>query len=82
MYHDVGLSTTPWCVPEASFKAQMMLLKKKGYRTISLTELKEGVERGGDVAGNAVVLTFDDAQGCIVLRIRYYVIWDLLLLYI
>ena len=62
MYHDVGLSTTQWCVSETSFKAQMMLLKRKGYRTIGLDELKEGVENGRDVVGKAVVLTFDDAR--------------------
>ncbi|GEM_PF-2159259 len=62
MYHDVGLSTTPWCVSQEQFKQQMMLLKRKGYRTISLDELKEGVERDGEVVGRAVVLTFDDAR--------------------
>ncbi len=62
MYHDVGLSTMLWCVSETSFKAQMMLLKRRGYRTISLQELKEGVERGGEISGKAVVITFDDAR--------------------
>jgi len=65
MYHDVGLSTTPWCVSETSFKAQMMLLKRKGYRTISLDELQEGLTKEGgeyEISGKAVVITFDDAR--------------------
>ncbi len=67
MYHDIGLATSEWCVSEENFTQQMMLLKQRGYRTMSLSELKEGVEeeiegRGRALVGNAVVITFDDAR--------------------
>ena len=61
MYHDVGEHDTPWCVSVQEFQKQMRFLKEQGFTTISLTELQEGIEQGGE-RDKAVVITFDDAR--------------------
>ncbi|MEK6950493.1 MAG: polysaccharide deacetylase family protein [Nanoarchaeota archaeon] len=78
MYHEISAQDHPWCVSPDNFTQQMRWLKENGYKTISLTELQEGLEReGGGKVGGAeigqnketkktaekyVVLTFDDGR--------------------
>lgn len=72
MYHEISgknnskyndnEQNNPWCVSSAEFEKQMLYLKKAGYKTISLAELKEGVEANKETTEKFVVLTFDDAR--------------------
>lgn len=62
MYHDIGEIDSPWCVSPQEFEWQMRFLKEQGYRTISLEELKGGVEEGKECSEKLIVITFDDAR--------------------
>ncbi len=62
MYHDIGDEETSWCISASAFEEQMTFLKREGYHSISLSELKKGLETGSDFSGKAVVITFDDAR--------------------
>ncbi len=62
MYHDIGAVDSPWCVSPEEFAAQVKFLYEQGYKTITLGELREGVEQGKELMEKAVVITFDDAR--------------------
>ena len=62
MYHDVGHYTNSWCVSVDSFEEQMAFLKKEGYKTISLSALKKGIDDDLSTTEKLVVITFDDAR--------------------
>ena len=62
MYHDVSDAGSQWCVSPADFEQQMLLLKKEGYKTISLHELQVGVHHDLETSQKCVVITFDDAR--------------------
>jgi glycosyltransferase involved in cell wall biosynthesis len=62
MYHDVGGVDNPWCVSLTSFAEQMKYLHENGYQTISLDELKEGIDQGKELLDKSVIITFDDAR--------------------
>jgi len=62
IYHEISAVNNLWCVSPDHFKQQLDFLKKNGYKTISLTELKKGLEQNKETAEKLVVLTFDDAR--------------------
>lgn len=45
MYHEISEQDIPWCVSPSAFEQQMRWLKKEGWKSISLCELKEKVEK-------------------------------------
>jgi peptidoglycan/xylan/chitin deacetylase (PgdA/CDA1 family)/Tfp pilus assembly protein PilF len=62
MYHEISDKDNEWCVTFSEFEKQMQFLKDNGYRTISLSELKKGIDENKDCAEKFVVITFDDAR--------------------
>src|SRR3989344_7211277 len=62
MYHEIGHNNNTWSVSPEDFKQQMEFLKKNGYQTISLSELKEGLEQNKTTTEKKVVITFDDGR--------------------
>lgn len=64
MYHRVadrcppGLE--PYCVSPRLFDQHLLLLRRHGYRTVSLDEWREHRRTGEPLAGQPVLLTFDD----------------------
>jgi hypothetical protein len=65
MFHSVtnDSSWMPWpylCVSVKDFTGMLGLLKKKGYRTVSLTEVKNHMSGTSLLSGKVVCLTFDD----------------------
>jgi peptidoglycan/xylan/chitin deacetylase (PgdA/CDA1 family) len=65
MYHVIG--TPPvgarypelWVTPDA-FRAQMIALRRAGYRAVSLRSAFDGLRHGGALPRKPVVLSFDD----------------------
>ena len=62
MYHDIGDYNSEWCVSPSDFEEQMQLLKQEGYKTISLSELNEGIKKDKQTSDKHIVITFDDAR--------------------
>jgi glycosyltransferase involved in cell wall biosynthesis len=62
VYHDISDVDNPWCVSPDNFVQQMNFLKENNYRTISLGELKHGIEKGKETDEKLVVITFDDGR--------------------
>ncbi|MBI2666920.1 polysaccharide deacetylase family protein, partial [Candidatus Woesearchaeota archaeon] len=69
MYHDIGEQENPWCVSPQQFELQMRWLKENGWKSISLSELKEKIEKEKFQSPNTkipaeklFVLTFDDGR--------------------
>lgn len=68
MYHDIGEEKSPWSVSPQAFYEQMKFLKENGYQTISLSQLKRGVDEGREIEDRKesdlkkMVITFDDAR--------------------
>ncbi|MDP3733683.1 MAG: polysaccharide deacetylase family protein [Nanoarchaeota archaeon] len=60
MYHDIADDTSQWNVSLRRFQQQMEWLKKEGYKTITLTQLNDNLEK--KTAEKYVVITFDDAR--------------------
>jgi hypothetical protein len=65
MFHSVtdDPSWLPWpylCVSVRDFTEMLRLLKKKGYRSVSLTEVKNHMSGTSLISGKVVCLTFDD----------------------
>src|SRR3989344_2318481 len=62
MYHEIGYNNNIWSVSPENFKQQIEFLKKNGYQTISLSELKEGLEQNKTTDRKKAVITFDDGR--------------------
>ena len=62
MYHEIGHNNNTWSVSPEDFKQQMEFMKKNGYQTISLSELKEGLEQNKTTNRKKAVITFDDGR--------------------
>ncbi len=62
MYHEIGERDSPWCVSPKAFEQQMLILKRHGFRTISLHELRKGIEKNEETAEKLAVITFDDGR--------------------
>jgi len=62
MYHEISEVNTPWCVSPSEFAKQMKFLVKNSYQTITLSELKSGIESDQETDQKLVVITFDDAR--------------------
>lgn len=67
MYHEIGeqkedVEHNRWCVSPENFKQQMQWLGENGYKTISLAELQEGIEKNRETGQKCIVLTFDDGR--------------------
>lgn len=62
MYHEIGNQDNQWSVSVGEFEKQMQYLQENGYKTISLTELNQGIEENRFTDEKLVVITFDDAR--------------------
>ena len=62
MYHEIGEHDSPWCVSPKAFEQQMLILKRHGFRTISLHELRKGIEQNEETPEKLAVITFDDGR--------------------
>ena len=61
VYHQFAeKSTNKMTVSREAFEAQMRLLKDKGYRVVTLEQLRRFVEFRGQLPEKAVVITIDD----------------------
>lgn len=60
MYHDIADDSNQWNVSLRRFQQQMEFLKKEGYKTITLTQVQNNLEK--ETAEKYVVITFDDAR--------------------
>jgi peptidoglycan/xylan/chitin deacetylase (PgdA/CDA1 family) len=65
MYHSVGVVDTGWgwnhlTCPFATFESQLKWLKKKSFRTLTMTQVLEHFRKGPAEKDRAVALTFDD----------------------
>lgn len=65
MYHSVGVVDKDWAwnqltCPFEIFESQLKWLKKKSFRTLTLTQLREKASHGLMMNGQEVALTFDD----------------------
>lgn len=64
MYHRIAddgpAALADYRVSKADFDAQLRLLRRHGYHSISSTELTETFARGKAFAGRPVLITFDD----------------------
>lgn len=64
LYHHVAPpkdNSKYYTAPE-NFEAQMRLLKRWGYETISLDLLVKAIKEGADLPARPVIITFDDGQ--------------------
>ena len=62
MYHEISELDNPWCVTPENFAQQMSFLQEQGYKTISLTQLREGLEVQKEVTEKLIAITFDDGR--------------------
>ncbi|MBT4805356.1 polysaccharide deacetylase family protein [Candidatus Woesearchaeota archaeon] len=62
MYHEISDKDNDWCVSLQQFEKQLQFLKDNSYKTISLTELKNGINEDKETDEKLIVLTFDDAR--------------------
>ena len=60
MYHEIGDGPNELYVSRESFTAQIALLAREGYSTISLDQLHAALTTGGPLPARPIVLTFDD----------------------
>ncbi len=64
LYHSVSEYSTPgfrrWTVSPERFAAHIGLLEAENYRTFTVTEATDLLERGKTLPARAVILTFDD----------------------
>ena len=62
MYHNISKEKSDGLnIPVSKLELQLMYLKEKGYRTVTLKEISELIRNGAKLPGKAVLLTFDDA---------------------
>jgi peptidoglycan/xylan/chitin deacetylase (PgdA/CDA1 family) len=59
-YHSLDDSGSPISTPPAVFREQMNVLRARGYRGLSLSELLDGWEKGASLPARPLVLCFDD----------------------
>lgn len=59
-YHQIGDSAEWWSVNADDFEQQLIFLRKKGYTTISVVELSEGLAGRRPLPERPIVITFDD----------------------
>lgn len=64
LYHHVGYSQkdSPYYVSPDEFERQMNLLYQWGYKTISVEQLVEAIQRGAQLPNRPILLTFDDGS--------------------
>ena len=59
-YHHIGSGNDWLYVSEADFEQQLVYLRERGYTTISVAELAEGLSGRTKLPDRPIVLTFDD----------------------
>ena len=59
-YHHIGSGNGWLYVSEADFEQQLVYLRERGYTTISVAELAEGLSGRTKLPDRPIVLTFDD----------------------
>ena len=59
-YHHIGSGNGWLYVSEADFEQQLVYLRERGYKTISVAELAEGLSGRTKLPDRPIVLTFDD----------------------
>ena len=59
-YHHIGSGNGWLYVGEADFEQQLVYLRERGYKTISVAELAEGLSGRTKLPDRPIVLTFDD----------------------
>ena len=59
-YHHIGSGNDWLYVSEADFERQLVYLRERGYTTISVAELAEGLSGRTKLPDRPIVLTFDD----------------------
>ena len=59
-YHHIGSGNDLLYVSEADFERQLVYLRERGYTTISVAELAEGLSGRTKLPDRPIVLTFDD----------------------
>ncbi len=64
LYHHIGYSQkdSPYYVSPEEFEKQMNLLYQWGYRTITVEQLAQAIQRGGQLPNKPILLTFDDGS--------------------
>lgn len=63
LYHGVSrASTREDTMPVSNFRDQMQMLKREGYQSISVHQLIDFYEGGGNLPPKPVLITFDDAR--------------------
>ncbi|MFP4473876.1 MAG: polysaccharide deacetylase family protein [Candidatus Omnitrophota bacterium] len=62
MYHYVDDQDGSLFVSPENFERQMVYLRDRGYRVISMDELTAGLKEGKEFSRNTVVITFDDGR--------------------
>lgn len=65
MYHHVGVTEKtddqfPFTIPPQRLEEQLLLLKRKGYTPVGLSELEQAFRTGRRLPEKPVLLTFDD----------------------
>ena len=62
LYHGISRTHRGDSIPVESFRAQMLALKKKGYRTITVAELGRIMKGKGRLPEKPLLITFDDGR--------------------
>ena len=64
LYHHIGYSQKDslYYVSPEEFEKQMNLLYQWGYRTITVEQLAEAIQRGAQLPNRPILLTFDDGS--------------------
>lgn len=62
LYHGITVSEREDTMPLKKFREQLLTLKKAGYQTITLTQLQNFLEGGGQLPTKPILITFDDAR--------------------
>ena len=66
MYHYIGEpidpEDAPYFVSEKKFEEQMRFIHKRGFHSLNLEELMDGLYEGGELPKNSIVITFDDGH--------------------
>lgn len=62
LYHGLSRLDRGDSIPVSAFRAQMLALKKKGYRTITVTQLAAAMKKKAKLPEKPILVTFDDGR--------------------
>ncbi len=60
LYHHIAEETNENTITEEQFRAEMKLLRDRGFHTVTFDQMISYVEQGTDLPDNPVCITFDD----------------------